>query len=110
MLIRTENLTEDTRDTEFKLYALTCVLSVFLFLAFATQVRNNFLEPQNIFENSHPKLQQRDTNGKFKKSVNYLLWRRLNFTVCVYENLRETRHVTSRGGNLSFFGIGIAFE
>ncbi|KAH7722494.1 CRE-SRG-32 protein [Aphelenchoides avenae] len=38
MLIRTENLTEDTRDTEFKLYALTCVLSVFLFLAFATQV------------------------------------------------------------------------
>lgn len=38
LLIRSDNLTTDTRDTEAKLYALTCVMSLFLAIAFGTQV------------------------------------------------------------------------
>ncbi|KAH7701708.1 SRG-32 protein, partial [Aphelenchoides avenae] len=38
MLVSRDSLTADSRDTELKLYALTCVISVFLAVSFCTQL------------------------------------------------------------------------
>ncbi|KAH7697726.1 hypothetical protein AAVH_35189, partial [Aphelenchoides avenae] len=38
MLVSRDSLTADSRDTELKLYALTCVVSVFLAVSFCTQL------------------------------------------------------------------------